>query len=164
MSYATMKCHATQVLFSHTEHVPCITMGAQLTAVWHRAGGDDDEWAAEGGVAPPIPPGTTQLLDDVLHVDMHAFCHKFLADGVCTLLLCLGPVPHPRCPSHHCISTVHGSEVQVYCELWWCWSCLLGEGGGGGGRGVEGDMTERGCRCSWNDSTRMFILPWEQTF
>lgn len=33
-------------------------------------------------MAPPAPLGATQLLDSLLHVDLHDFCHKFLADGV----------------------------------------------------------------------------------
>ncbi|KAL3132628.1 hypothetical protein ABBQ32_009153 [Trebouxia sp. C0010 RCD-2024] len=44
-------------------------------------GGQTDEWVAEAGLAPPVGPGTTELLDHVLPVDLHAFCHKFLADG-----------------------------------------------------------------------------------
>lgn len=84
-----------------------------------------DEWAAEGGVAPPIPPGTTPLLDDVLHVEMHAFCHKFLADGVCTLPLCLGPVSHAWCTSQQCCI---------------CLVLVLPACRGGGG-GVQGDGT-----------------------
>ena len=46
------------------------------------AGVGSDEWAAEAGVAPPAPQGTTQLLDSILHVELHDFCHRFLADGV----------------------------------------------------------------------------------
>ena len=42
----------------------------------------DDQFGAEGGAAPPAPLGTTQLLDSVLHVSLHDFCHKFLADEV----------------------------------------------------------------------------------
>ena len=57
---------------------------AYLAALWRYAGEQIDEWAAEGGVAPPIAPGTTALLDDVLHVDVQTFCHRFLADRVCT--------------------------------------------------------------------------------
>lgn len=59
-----------------------------LTALAYRAGGQTDEWVAEAGLAPPVGPGTTELLDHVLPVDLHAFCHKFLADGVCS---------HPHC-------------------------------------------------------------------
>ena len=46
------------------------------------AGVGSDEWAAEAGVAPSAPQGTTQLLDSTLHVELHDFCHRFLADGV----------------------------------------------------------------------------------
>ncbi|DBA65827.1 TPA: hypothetical protein ACH3X2_002859 [Trebouxia sp. C0005] len=38
------------------------------------------EWAAEGGAAPPAPLAATKLLDSILHVELHDFCRKFLAD------------------------------------------------------------------------------------
>ena len=53
-----------------------------LKAVLAFAEGQGGEWEAEGGVAPPAPLGATHLLDSLLHVDLHDFCHKFLADGV----------------------------------------------------------------------------------
>ena len=42
----------------------------------------DDRFAAEAKSAPPAPLGTTQLLDSMLNVSLHDFCHKFLADEV----------------------------------------------------------------------------------
>ena len=53
----------------------------------HIADEGDDQFGAEGGAAPPAPLGTTQLLDSVLHVSLHDFCHKFLADEVGSHLL-----------------------------------------------------------------------------
>ena len=49
---------------------------------------------AEAGLAPPGGPGTTELLDHVLPVDLHAFCHMFLADGVCLLPPCFCHLMH----------------------------------------------------------------------
>ena len=43
------------------------------------------EWDAEAGLAPPAPLGATELLDSILHVNLHDFCHRFLADGVSSL-------------------------------------------------------------------------------
>ena len=142
--------------FFHSVYVPCNTMVAQLIATGCCAGGQHDEWAAEGGVAPPIPPGTTLLLDDVLHVDMHAFCHKFLADGVCTPPLCLGPVPSVWCTTQqHCMSAA----------LWLCLSYCTGFSGlpkQVRGRGLgDGGNSECGYRCNHSDSTRMCLQTYE---
>ena len=50
------------------------------------AGVGSDEWAAEARAAPSAPQGATQLLDSILHVELHDFCHRFLADGVWQIL------------------------------------------------------------------------------
>ncbi|DBA93644.1 TPA: hypothetical protein ACH3X3_013719 [Trebouxia sp. C0006] len=44
------------------------------------SGTGSGEWAAEGGAAPPAPLAATKLLDSILHVELHDFCRKFLAD------------------------------------------------------------------------------------
>ena len=119
-------------------------MGAQLTATWHCAGGQLDEWAAEGGVAPPIPPGTTPLLDDVLHVEMHAFCHKFLADGVGTLPLCFGS-------SITCLVYIIAPLYLPGAGL----ACLPRVGG----RGSGGRDSECPCRGSWKPWHKNGLLP-----
>lgn len=46
------------------------------------AGTGSGEWAAEGGAAPPAPLAATKLLDSILHVELHDFYRKFLADEV----------------------------------------------------------------------------------
>ncbi len=55
---------------------------SKLGIVGLYAGTGSGEWAAEGGAAPPAPLAATKLLDSILHVELHDFCRKFLADEV----------------------------------------------------------------------------------
>ncbi|KAL3156848.1 hypothetical protein ABBQ38_001117 [Trebouxia sp. C0009 RCD-2024] len=65
----------------HHRTIPAFVGHRQSDDGAAHSGGQSDEWVAEAGLAPPVGPGTTDLLDHVLPVDLHAFCHKFLADG-----------------------------------------------------------------------------------